>query len=156
MEYVELTIKRRIVMKKSIMYFVCCILGVLFLIPSITTATELVYTPINPAFGGNPFNAQWLMDSAMAQNKLIDPDAGWQMPETDPIEDFKKTLNRQILYRLSNKIIDSAFGEGGGLESGHYDLGDYTIDVITGLNGIKIILTDIATGNQTIVEVPYY
>ena len=95
------------------------------------------------------------MDSAQAQNKLIDPDAGWQMPETNPIEDFKKSLNRQILYRLSSQIINSAFGEEG-LESGHYDLGDYTIDVSTSLNGIKIILTDIATGNQTIIEVPYY
>jgi curli production assembly/transport component CsgF len=155
MEYIDLTINRRIVMNKSIMCFVGCILGILFLVPGPAIATELVYTPINPAFGGNPFNAQWLMNSAQAQNKLIDPDAGWKMPETDPIEDFQKSLNRQILYRLANKIIDMAFGEGS-LESGHYDLGDYTIDIILTLNGIKIILTDIATGNQTIIEVPYY
>lgn len=137
------------------MFFVCCILGVLFLMPSLTTASELVFTFINPAFGGNPFNAQWLMDSAQIQNKFKEPLEEWKMPETDPIEDFKKSLNRQILYKLSSKIIDSAFGEGG-LESGHYDLGDYTIDISITLSGIRIVLTDIATGNQTIIEVPYY
>lgn len=147
-----LTTKRRFVMKKTIMYLVCGILGVLFLMPSSATATELVFTFVNPAFGGNPFNAQWLMDSAQAQNKLEESRG---MFERDPIEDFKNTLNRQILYRLSRKVIDAAFGEEG-LEPGHYNLGDYTIDVSITLTGIRIVLTDVATGNQTIIEVPYY
>ena len=33
-------------------------------------ASELVYCPINPAFGGNPLNYQWLLSSAQAQNKF--------------------------------------------------------------------------------------
>lgn len=142
-------------MKKSLMYLVCCILGVLFLMPSVITATELVYTPINPSFGGSPFNAQWLMNSAQSQNKLKEPREEWKMPERDPIEDFKTSLNRQILYNLSRKIVDSAFGEEG-ITEGHYDLEDYTIDISVGLEGIRVILTDSVTGNQTIIEVPYY
>lgn len=138
------------------MYLVCCILGVLFLMPSSATATELVFTFVNPAFGGNPFNAQWLMNSAQSQNKLKEPLEEWKMPERDPIEDFKNSLNRQMLYRLSRQIIDEAFGEEGGLEPGHYNLGDYAIDISLTLDGIRIILTDIATGNQTIIEIPYY
>lgn len=140
-------------MKKSIIYVVCFTIGVLLLMPSSGSATKLVFKFINPSFGGSPLNGQWLMKSAQVQNKL---EESRDMFEKDPIEDFKSTLNRQILYRLSRKIVDKAFGEEGGLEPGHYDLGDYTIDVSFTVDGIKIILTDVATGNQTIIEVPYY
>ena len=37
-------------------------------------ATELVYTPINPSFGGNPLNGTWLLNNAQAQNDFDDPD----------------------------------------------------------------------------------
>ena len=150
--YIDLIKERRTAMKNKIIYAACLVLIGLFLTPRLTTATELVFYFKNPAFGGNPLNGQWLMNSAQAQNKLEEPS---KLFERDPIEDFKNTLNRQILYRLSMKIIDAAFGEEG-LEPGHYDLGDYTIDIILTLTGIRLILTDIATGNQTIIEVPYY
>lgn len=35
-------------------------------------ASELVYTPINPHFGGNPFNAAGLLASAEAQKRFKD------------------------------------------------------------------------------------
>jgi curli production assembly/transport component CsgF len=31
-------------------------------------AQDFVYTPINPAFGGNPYNFNWLLGQAEAQN----------------------------------------------------------------------------------------
>ena len=144
-------------MKRSMMYFVGCIVCLfLFLMSNnMALASPLVYTPINPSFGGSSFNGGWLLSSAQAQNKFREPVKKWTMPETDPIADFKKTLNRQLLYSLSRKIIDAAFGEEG-FESGHYNLEDYTIDVSSGLDGIKVILTDSLTGNQTTIEVPYY
>ncbi len=37
-------------------------------------ATELVYTPVNPAFGGNLLNGTWLLNNAQAQNDYDDPD----------------------------------------------------------------------------------
>ena len=36
-------------------------------------ATELVYTPVNPSFGGNPLNGTWLLNNAQAQNDHDDP-----------------------------------------------------------------------------------
>ena len=142
-------------MKKSLAYFVCCILVIFFLTPTSVAATELVYTFVNPAFGGSPFNAAWMMNSAQSQNKLQEPREEWTMPETDPIEDFSKSLNRQILYNLSRKIVDSAFGEEG-LTEGHYTMDTYTIDISTGLDGINVKLVDIETGNETIITVPFY
>jgi len=139
-------------MFKSLRYLLFITLIVLLLVPISSSATELVFTFINPAFGGNAFNADWLLASAQVQNKL---EQELSFLDGDPLKDFQDSLNRQILYRLSSKIIDVAFGESG-LESGHYDLGTYTIDVTVTVDGIKIVLTDTITGNQTTLVVPYY
>lgn len=40
------------------------------------SATELVHTPVNPAFGGNPLNGTWLLNNAQAQNDHDDPSSG--------------------------------------------------------------------------------
>ena len=136
---------------KRLLIFVCMFL----MFGNISFSTPLVYTPINPSFGGSPFNSTWLLSSAQAQNKLTEHKEPWKMPERNPIEDFKNSLDRQILYNLSRKIVDGAFGEEG-FEAGHYDLDDYTIDVSSDNGGIKVMLIDTATGNETVIEVPYY
>ncbi|MCK5278996.1 MAG: curli production assembly protein CsgF, partial [Cyclobacteriaceae bacterium] len=33
-----------------------------------TIAQDFVYQPVNPAFGGNPYNYSWLLGQAQAQN----------------------------------------------------------------------------------------
>ena len=38
-------------------------------------AQDFVYTPKNPAFGGNPYNYSWLLSSAQAQNDKEDNSA---------------------------------------------------------------------------------
>ncbi|MCQ9616450.1 curli assembly protein CsgF [Paenalcaligenes niemegkensis] len=37
-------------------------------------ASPLVYTPVNPSFGGDPLNGNWLLNSAQLTNKHKDPD----------------------------------------------------------------------------------
>ena len=119
-------------------------------------ADELVWVPINPSFGGSPFNAAWLMQQAEAQNKLVEEEVGvdWQY-DSDPLKDFAESLNRQILSRLSNRLIESAFGETE-LEPGHYEIGDYIIDITSTDTGIRVVITDPTTGAETTVEIPYY
>ena len=36
-------------------------------------AQDFVYTPINSSFGGNPYNYNWLLNSATEQNRIEDP-----------------------------------------------------------------------------------
>lgn len=126
----------------------------LFLQGTTAIATQLVWRPINPSFGGSPYNSTWLLASAQAQNKLKEPydSTRWYK---DPMESFQENLNRQILYKLSRNIIEGAFGEEG-LEPGQYIIGDYTIDVAANLDGIAVVITNSATGDTVEVEVPYY
>ena len=138
-------------------YAICGIACILFLVPvSTTTATELVWTFINPSFvGGSSFNASWLMASAQVQNRHVEKSPGYQRP--DVMDDFEYNLNRQLLSRLTTKILSEAFGEDpeNPLEPGEYIIGDYIINVTTN-GGITVEITDIITGDTTTVQIPYY
>ncbi len=142
-------------MKRVLMYVVC---GVFLLSAGVATATELVWMPINPAFGGYAANASWLMASATAQNDHLQKSAPYTSP--DLMADFQRSLNRQLLYRLSSKILNEAFGEETLLPEGEteaqYTIGDYTINISTDLTQITIDLNDAITGDSTTIEIPYY
>jgi curli production assembly/transport component CsgF len=137
-------------MKILLAAFVC-----VFVFLSDAFSSPLVWNPINPSFGGSPLNAGWILAYAQAQNKIEKKVEPWTMPKTDPIEDFKNTLNRQLLYNLSRRIVDNAFGETG-VDVGRYELDDFVIDISTDTGGIKVILTDTSTGNITKIQIPYY
>jgi curli production assembly/transport component CsgF len=113
---------------------------------------DFVYTPTNPAFGGNTFNYQWLLNSAQAQNIYKADEDKYQK---DPLEEFSESLNRQILSRLSREIIEKQFGEDG-LEEGTYNVGDYQIEVGNNDAGVTVDIVDIKTGASTNVTVPYF
>ncbi len=135
-------------MKKLSVYVICGVAGALFLAnANMAAASELVYTPINPSFGGNPYNGQWLLSQAVAQNPFEE--------EPDMLEEFRDMLDRQILYRTTRMITEEAFGEEG-FRPGRYELGGYVFDISTDGEVITVIITDTATGEITIIEVPYY
>ena len=122
-----------------------------------STAQSFVYTPKNPAFGGNTFNYQWMLSSAQAQDTYKAPGTttdryGYY---SDPTKDFAESLNRQILSRLSREIITRQFGEGS-LEEGTYLLGDYQIEIGNGSDGVSVTILDITTGSTTTVSVPHF
>lgn len=120
-------------------------------------AQDFIYTPTNPAFGGDTFNYQWMLSSAQAQNSLTDPNAqtGISGFARDPLVDFQESLNRQILSQLSRQIVTSQFGEGA-LQEGRYELGVYQINIESGGGGINITILDTSTGGETTVVVPFF
>ena len=129
---------------------------VLFFVAGKSYAQDLVYTPKNPAFGGNPYNYSWLMSSAQAQNDIKETTADpYSRYSTDPLKDFSESLNRQILSQLSRQIVSRQFGEDA-LSAGTYVLGDYQIEVGDEANGLNITILDNKSGSQTTVSVPYF
>jgi curli production assembly/transport component CsgF len=119
-------------------------------------AQDFVYTPVNPAFGGNTFNYQWMLSSAQAQNTITEDVEDFDpFAEQDPLEDFEESLNRQILSQLTRELVYNQFGEIG-LTEGYYELGSYQIEVAPGETGIEINIFDISTGSETKVTVPYF
>lgn len=132
--------------------------GVLLLFSTQGKAQDFVYTPKNPAFGGNTFNYQWMLSSAQAQDTYEAPGNGsdpYSRYNSNPVDDFAESLNRQILSRLSRELVTRQFGEEA-LSEGSYVLGDYQIDIGNAGDGININIVDNSTGATTTVEVPYF
>lgn len=124
-----------------------------FHLSSFLHAQDFVYTPKNPAFGGNFLNYQWLLSSANAQNTFEENQS--DRFNRDPFEDFEQSLSRQILSQLSRELVNSQFGEGG-LEEGTFVLGDFQIDIVNGVGGVNITILNISSGDQTNIVVPYF
>ena len=115
-------------------------------------AQDFVYQPMNPAFGGNYFNYQWLLASAQVQNSYENKKSDTAL--RDPLLEFKDNLNRNILGQLSRNLMRNYFGEG--ITQGQYNVGSYEIEIAPGPDGLNIVILDTTTGDKTTVTVPYY
>lgn len=116
---------------------------------------ELVYTPKNPAFGGNPGNYSWLKNSADTQN-LFEEEFGTDRFSRDPLEDFQNSLQRQILSQLTRDLVLRQFGEDANIEESRFEFGEFTIEVIPGVNGVEIRIFNILTGDETSITIPNF
>jgi len=102
---------------------------------------QLVYTPKNPAFGGDPFNYTWLLNSANAQNQFEDSQLG-----LDGLEGFDSLLDDQLFNQFGgNQDIP---------QEGTSRDGDLEYDVYQSTEGLVINILDITTGEQTQIIVP--
>ena len=132
---------------------VCNITAVLIFFSLTAFAQQLVYRPINPAFGGDTFNYQWLLSSAQSQNSL--EESGRTGISANPLNDFETNLNRQILNQLSRQVIDEIFGEGS-LEDGTFEFGTLQISIASETDGFNIDIHNSRDGSRTNILVPYY
>lgn len=117
----------------------------------LTTAQDLVYKPINPAFGGDTFNYQWLLSSAQAQNQFKDPDAG--LDELSDLDLFEQSINSQLYSKITSQLFKDQFGEGE-LQEGRYTFGNLAVDIYPSEAGLVIKILDTSTGEQTQIIIP--
>lgn len=120
------------------------------LMPTAGHAQDIVYTPANPSFGGNPFNSAHLLGIASAQNKYKDPNA---VTSTDPAQQFLRTLQSRLLSSLATQITDIIFGENA-QDSGLIQFGDQEISFVRGLDSVTLTITNNADGSVTEIVIP--
>lgn len=114
---------------------------------------QLVYTPVNPNFGGSSFNYSWLQASADAQNSFKDPDAIDPFAEKSDIERFTEEINRQLLSQISRNLISAQLGDDG-LQEGTFTFGSLEVEIFDSAEGLVINILDINTGETTQIIVP--
>ncbi len=126
-------------------------------------ATELVYTPINPSFGGSPLNGNFLLGKAQSQNQHKAPTS-----QKSYAEKFKESLERAYINKMVREITDISFNEtcDAGTEGCEPSVfsedsifmsGDYEIQILTsGSDSITVQITHLGTGEITIIEVPRF
>lgn len=96
-------------------------------------AEELIYVPVNPAFGGNPLNGNWLLNNAQAQDTFEDPDAKSEdLAGQSELDRFNDTLERIALSRIASQLVESFLdGDASFLETDNFII-ESTIDPVTG------------------------
>ncbi len=118
-------------------------------------ASELVYTPVNPSFGGSPFNGANLLNSAQATNKHQDPNAASSSSyfNQTPLQQFNDNLERSVLSQLSSAATSGIIA-GGKLVPGSVQTGNFNI-TISDLGGglLQITTTDKVSGASTSFQV---
>lgn len=118
----------------------------------VSLGQQLTYEPINPAFGGDTFNYQWLLSSANAQNSFEDPDANDGNNQGSELDQFAESLNRQVLSSLSRTLFTTQLGDG--LEEGTFTFGNLTLEIYDSAEGLVVNILDVTTGDETQIIVP--
>ena len=129
----------------------------LLVFASNASAQDLVYTPINPSFGGSSFNSSHLLAIA----EIDRPDA----PEDDSsflfdsglsqADQFTRQLESRILSQLSSDIVDKIFN--GTTQSGTLEFGATSRSFERLLDGsVKLAITDATTGGVTNILIPSF
>jgi len=113
----------------------------LLFISSYTFGQQLVYTPKNPAFGGDTFNYAWLLNSANAQNSFEDDNI---FGNFDSFSSLTNPLGNYFNGLGSNQIPDIGTSTDGNI---HYEVYEST-------EGLVINILDITTGEQSQIIIP--
>lgn len=112
----------------------------------LSQATELVYTPVNPNFGGNPLNGPTLLNEAQAQNDYKDPDLRRTTTTgTTALERFSQQLQSSLLSQVLTNIRSG--------NTGSLTTDAFVINVIDDSGSLSIQITDRATGEISEVNV---
>jgi len=110
-------------------------------------ASELVYSPKNPSFGGNPLNGSVLLNNAQAQNTFKDPELS---DDETPLQQFNERLQRSVLNRLTNTIASNFVDDEGNLIPGETQTEDFIISIVDQGDGlVTVTTTDRFTGDST-------
>jgi len=139
------------------MYSKAIVVSLLVLATQPAGATEIVYTPVNPSFGGSPLNGPVLMNSANAQNKHTDPaleSALSRLSNQTPLDQFNARLQSLVLDRIAQSITGSLFDSQNHLQPGQVETSAFIITIVDiGNNMLLITTTDKSTGATTSFQV---
>ena len=117
------------------------------------TAQDIRYTPVNPSFGGSPFNGATLLNEANAQNKTVDPAATKAGATQSTGAEFVRQLESRLYSSLANQVSDAIFGKNA-TPSGTITFGDQTITYSHGLDSVSLTIIDATAGTTTSIEIP--
>lgn len=121
----------------------------------IASAGSLIYTPVNPTFGGDADNGAYLLSTANAVNKHQAPAVSVPGSATQtPLDQFNTQLEQAILSRLASSVSSSIIGPNGTLQPGTITTGQFTVTVSNlSSTQLQVTTTDTTTGQTTTFQV---
>ena len=127
-------------------------------------AGDLVYTPVNPSFGGSPLNSSHLFATANAQRKATASDADDDLVTRGTIDDgdsegnadadlFARLLQSRLLSALASQVTEAIFGENP-QDQGTVTFGETTVTFTRTFDSIRLLIVDNTDGTVTEIVVP--
>ncbi|MGF1770771.1 curli assembly protein CsgF [Vibrio maritimus] len=109
-------------------------------------SSELVYTPVNPSFGGNPLNSTILINHANAINDYSDPNAStFDFEEESALDRLASSLESRLISQL---LADIGNGNTGQLETD-----DFFLNVVDDSGTLLVQIVDKVSGESTEISV---
>ncbi|WP_160938497.1 curli assembly protein CsgF [Teichococcus coralli] len=125
-------------------------------------ARDLVYQPVNPAFGGNPLNGSYLLGLAGANNWRYSesPEAKKERRQqealsggTDPAAQFERQITSSLLSQIASTVGQQILGENA-RDSGTFNVGGTMVRFNRVGGQINIDITEASTGGRTNIQIP--
>lgn len=114
--------------------------------PTFAFAGELIYQPINPSFGGDPFVGSYLLSKAQSQDTNTDPNTRRAEP-TSATERLIQSLESRLISQL---ISDVSRGE---IQEGSFDSNEFGVVVSDSSGELVVRVVDKVTGDVTEISV---
>lgn len=111
-----------------------------------STAGELIYEPLNPSFGGDPFMGSYLLGKAQSQDTNSDPNAR----SIEPLSSTERLIQSLESRLISQLISDVGAGEIG---EGSFDSGEFSVVVRDEGGQLIVRVVDKVTGDVTNISV---
>ncbi|MDR5898895.1 curli assembly protein CsgF [Halomonas vilamensis] len=109
-------------------------------------AGELIYKPLNPSFGGDPFVGSYLLGKAQAQDTNTDPNARRAQP-LSPTARLVQSLESRLISQLISDVGRGDIGEGS------FDSDDFGVVVRDDGGELTVQVVDKLTGDVTTISV---
>lgn len=126
-----------------------CAAGAAMLASGAALASPQIYTPVDPAFGGSPFNSNYLLGVAAGINS-------YEPPSRNTLDQgalFLQQLQGQLLGALSTQITNIIFGPNAA-QSGQVVFGDQTIAFVRNVGSVDLTISNGTTGAVTHISIP--
>ena len=118
----------------------------------LANAGNLIYTPINPSFGGSPFNSAHLTGLANTQNEHK-PSSSNPLATQSASARFAQQLQSQLYAGLAQKVSEAIFGKNA-QNQGTYSFGDQKISFVNDGSQVTLTILNTTTGESTEISVP--
>jgi len=109
-------------------------------------AGNLIYQPINPSFGGDPFVGSYLLGKAQAQDTTTDPN-------TRSVQSLSST--ERLLQSLESRLISQLISDvsRGEVDEGSFDSDEFGVVVSDSSGQLVVRVVDKITGDVTEISV---
>nr|WP_252108468.1 curli assembly protein CsgF [Halomonas sp. S3-1-1] len=109
-------------------------------------AGDLVYRPLNPSFGGDPFMGTYLLGKAQAQDTTTDPNAR-SVDRLSSTDRLVQSLESRLISQLINDV------GAGNVDQGSFDSGEFNVVVSDDGGELVVRVVDKLTGDITNISV---